>query len=37
MRTQSALKRAEAELRKFALGYPETYEDSPWGERVQLN
>lgn len=34
MRTQSVLKRAEAELRKFALGYPETYEDSPWGERV---
>lgn len=29
MRTQSVLKRAEAELRKFALGYPETYEDSP--------
>ena len=34
MRTQSVLKRAEAELRKFALAYPETYEDSPWGERV---
>jgi predicted DNA-binding protein (MmcQ/YjbR family) len=27
-------KRAEAELLKFALGYPETCEDRPWGERV---
>jgi predicted DNA-binding protein (MmcQ/YjbR family) len=26
--------RAEALLRKHALGYPETREDFPWGERV---
>lgn len=31
---KSSVKRAEAELLKFALGYPETHEDSPWGERV---
>lgn len=30
----SPFKRAEAELLKFALGYPETREDRPWGERV---
>ena len=30
----SLFKRAEAELVKFALGYPETHEDRPWGERV---
>jgi predicted DNA-binding protein (MmcQ/YjbR family) len=30
----SPFKRAEAELLKFALGYPETHEDRPWGERV---
>jgi predicted DNA-binding protein (MmcQ/YjbR family) len=30
----SSFKRAEAELLKFALGYPETHEDRPWGERV---
>ena len=28
------VKRAEAELLKFALGYPEATKDSPWGERV---
>jgi len=27
-------KQAEAELRKFALSFPETYEEFPWGERV---
>lgn len=27
-------KRAEAELLRFALGYPEAYQDSPWGEQV---
>ena len=26
--------RAEAELRAFALGYPEAREEFPWGERV---
>src|SRR5712691_3015890 len=31
---QTAIKRAETELLKFALGYPEAYQDSPWGERV---
>jgi predicted DNA-binding protein (MmcQ/YjbR family) len=30
----SSFKRAERELLKFALGYPETHEDRPWGERV---
>jgi predicted DNA-binding protein (MmcQ/YjbR family) len=31
----SRLKRPEAVLlRAFALGYPEAYEDFPWGERV---
>ena len=28
------LKRAEDDLLDFALSYPESYEDSPWGERV---
>jgi len=28
------IKRVEAELRRFALSYPEAYEDRPWGERV---
>ena len=31
---KSSVKQAEAELLRFALGYPEAYEDSPWGERV---
>ncbi|HET6148893.1 MAG TPA: MmcQ/YjbR family DNA-binding protein [Polyangia bacterium] len=31
-RTSAA--RAEAELRAFALGYPEAREEFPWGERV---
>jgi predicted DNA-binding protein (MmcQ/YjbR family) len=30
----SPFKKAETELLKFALGYPETHEDRPWGERV---
>lgn len=34
LRMQTAIKRAETELLKFALGYPEAYQDSPWGERV---
>jgi predicted DNA-binding protein (MmcQ/YjbR family) len=29
-----ATRRTEAALRAFALGYPETHEDFPWGERV---
>jgi predicted DNA-binding protein (MmcQ/YjbR family) len=28
------LRRAEAELRKFALAYPGAWEDHPWGENV---
>jgi predicted DNA-binding protein (MmcQ/YjbR family)/CheY-like chemotaxis protein len=28
------LKKIEAELRKKALSYPETYEENPWGHRV---
>jgi len=28
------MKRTEAELLRFALGYPEAYEDHPWGETV---
>ena len=28
------LERAEDDLLGFALSYPESYEDSPWGERV---
>lgn len=34
MPKQNDKKRAEAELLAFALGYPETREDNPWGERV---
>ena len=30
----SPFKQAETELLKFALAYPETHEDRPWGERV---
>ncbi len=30
----TAQKAAEARLRKFALGFPESHEDFPWGERV---
>ena len=33
-RTGSRLRRCEDALRKLALGYPETFEDSPWGERA---
>ena len=33
-RTRSRLRRCEDALRKLALGYPETIEDSPWGERA---
>ena len=28
------LEKLAAELRKVALGYPETYEEQPWGDRV---
>jgi predicted DNA-binding protein (MmcQ/YjbR family) len=31
---QSPMKRTEAELLRFALSYPEAYEDHPWGETV---
>ena len=30
----SPAQRVEAALRGFALGFPETHEDFPWGERV---
>lgn len=30
----SAAARSEATLRDFALGYPEAYEEFPWGERA---
>jgi predicted DNA-binding protein (MmcQ/YjbR family) len=30
----ATLKRAEAELLRFAAAYPGAYPDSPWGERV---
>jgi predicted DNA-binding protein (MmcQ/YjbR family) len=29
-----AAREAEAELRDIALGYPEAWEDHPWGDRV---
>src|SRR3954453_17785460 len=32
MPTSSTPKQAAAALRKFALGFPETHEDHPWGE-----
>jgi predicted DNA-binding protein (MmcQ/YjbR family) len=32
--TSAALRRAETALRDFALGYPETHEDMPWGHRA---
>ena len=28
-----SIRQAEAALRKYALGYPEAYEEFPWGER----
>ena len=31
---QNPIKRAGAELLKFALAYPEAHPDSPWGEQV---
>ena len=34
MASETGLKKTEAELRRFALTYPEAYEDTPWGERV---
>ena len=34
MEGQHAAKRSEATLREFALSYPETHEEFPWGERV---
>ena len=30
---KSSARQGEAALRKFALGYPEAYEEFPWGER----
>jgi predicted DNA-binding protein (MmcQ/YjbR family) len=33
-RTGTALARAAQALRRFALAYPEAWEDFPWGERV---
>ena len=30
----STQRKYEASLRKYALGFPETHEDFPWGERV---
>ena len=30
----SSARRCETALRKYALGFPETWEDFPWGERV---
>ncbi len=32
--TANAAKQADRALREFALGFPEAYEDYPWGERV---
>ncbi len=34
MATAGPLKRAERALLAFALGYPQAYEDHPWGESV---
>jgi predicted DNA-binding protein (MmcQ/YjbR family) len=31
---KSGFRQREAALRKYALGFPEAYEDFPWGERV---
>ena len=31
---EGPMKRAQAELLRFALGFPEAYEDHPWGEVV---
>ena len=30
----SSARKCETALRKYALGFPETWEDFPWGERV---
>jgi len=30
----AGFRKGEAALRKFALGFPEAYEEFPWGERV---
>ena len=30
----SSARKCETALRKYALGFPETHEDFPWGERV---
>ena len=30
----SSTRKCETALRKYALGFPETWEDFPWGERV---
>jgi predicted DNA-binding protein (MmcQ/YjbR family) len=32
--TSTALKQAEAKLRRFALAFPDATEEFPWGERV---
>jgi predicted DNA-binding protein (MmcQ/YjbR family) len=34
MAALTPIRRIEADLRRFALSYPEAYEDRPWGERV---
>lgn len=34
MPPRKALQRADAALRKVALGYPEAYEEFPWGHRA---
>lgn len=33
-RVKKTIESVEADLRAVALGYPETYEETPWGERV---
>lgn len=32
--TRAGFRAGEAALRQYALGFPETYEEFPWGERV---
>src|SRR5439155_27045053 len=34
MTSRSHLARSDAALRRLALGYPETYEEFPWGHRA---
>ena len=33
-RAKPGFRQGEAALRKYALGFPEAYEEFPWGERV---